>query len=328
MNEPLPINIDDADLLDHNKRLAEVLSLIGNYYTMAGDTYRAKSFDNASTKIAQYPFAILSGSEAIKLFSGIGPSIGAVIDEYLTTGHVGRLQELEKQFQDRAAIIDYFRSFYGIGPVTAVKFYNLGFRTLEDIWLKGNLTNAQKTGILWRDHLNLRISRDEMDLIRDKIGSILNPYGIKWEIAGSYRRQEPSSGDIDILVEQRDDFNMEGLLQLLKPLLPAALAQGTTKFMGIIRLDEQHNGHRIDIRLINNNSYPFALLYFTGSQRFNILMRQKAIELGLRLNEYGLYDNKGELITANSEEEIFHILRLKYIPPIERTKTIVSLQNI
>jgi len=318
----------DVDLLSRNKDLADILSLIGSYYTMARDTYRARAFSNAAIKIADHPNAILSGAQARKEITGIGESISTAIDEFINTGTVKRLQELETRFADRRAIIDYFRSFYGIGPVTAVKFYNKGFRTLEDIWNKGNLTEAQKIGIIWREHIPLRIPRDEMDIINTKIGSILDPYGIKWIIAGSYRRGEASSGDIDILVESRPDLNMDGIISLLQPILPATLARGETKFMGIVKIDEQHNGHRIDIRLVNSTAFPAALLYFTGSQRFNILMRQRAIELGYTLNEYGLYDKQGNLIPVTSEEDIFRVLRIKYIPPEARTKTILALEFI
>jgi DNA polymerase lambda len=318
----------DVDLLSRNKELADMLSLIASYYIMARDTYRAKAFSNAAAKIAEHPIAILSGAQARRELTGIGDSIETAIDEYITTGTIKRLQELEARFADRKATIDYFRSFYGIGPVTAVKFYNQGFRTLEDLWFKGNLTDAQKIGIMWREHIALRIPRDEMDLINAKIASILDPYAIKWSIAGSYRRAEPSSGDIDVLVESRPDLNMDGLISLLQPILPAKLAQGPTKYMGIVRIDEQHNGHRIDIRLIDPVSFAAALLYFTGSQRFNILMRQRAIELGYTLNEYGLYDKQGIPQPVTSEEDIFRLLRVKYIPPVERTKTIPALEFI
>ena len=181
---------------------------------------------------------------------------------------------------------------------------------------------------MWREHINLRIPRDEMDIINEKIGSILDPYHIKWSIAGSYRRHEESSGDVDVLVESRPDFNMDGLIHILNPILPATLAQGPKFYRGIVRIDEQHNGHRIDIRLVSNEEYPAALMYFTGSQRFNILMRQRAIEFGLTLNEYGLFDQYNRPQHVTSEEDIFRILRVKYIPPIERTKTIPHLTYI
>lgn len=318
----------DVDLLARNKDLADKLGLIAGYYTMARDTYRAKSFTNATTQIGQYPYAIMSGAQARRDIKGIGDSIETAINEYLTTGTIQRLEELQGKFQEQRKTIDWLLSFYGIGPVTAIKLYNQGVRTLDDLWFQGNLTEAQKIGVMWRDHINLRIPKEEMNIIHERIGSILNPYVIKWNIAGSYRREETSSGDIDVLVESRPDFNMDGLIQLLKPILPATLAQGPTFYRGIVRIDDQHNGHRIDIRLVSGEDYPAALMYFTGSQRFNILMRQRAIEFGLTLNEYGLYNQYNQPQNVTSEEDIFRILRVQYIPPVQRTKTLATLTFI
>lgn len=320
--------LQDADFSARNKDLADKLALIAGYYKLARDTYRAKSFSTASTLIAQYPYAIISGSQARRDIKGIGASIETIINDYLTTGIIQRLVELETQFQEQRKTIDWLLSFYGIGPVKALSLYNQGIRTLEDLWFKGNLTAAQQIGVMWRDHINLRIPREEMELINSKIGELLNPYGIKWDIAGSYRRQELSSGDIDVLVESRPDLNMSGLINLLKSILPATLAEGETKYMGIVRINEQYHGHRIDIRLVSPDAYPAALMYFTGSQRFNILMRQRAIEFGLTLNEYGLFDQHGQSRSVTSEDDIFRVLRVRYMPPVERTKALLSLNFI
>lgn len=327
--------VKDIDLLARNKDLAEILGLIASYYYIARDTYRARTYSNASAKIASFQQGIISGAQARKeLKGGIGDSVEADINEYLSnydvetgSGTLGRLQQLETKFAHIREVVNYFRSFHGIGPVTAVKFYNLGYRTLDDLWFKASLTDAQKIGIMWRDHINLRIPRDEMNLINTTLGSVLNTYGIRWSIAGSYRRQEESSGDIDVLVESKADLNMHGVVQILQGYLPAILAQGEKFFMGIFRLSDQYNGHRIDIRLIDNSSFPAALLYFTGSQKFNILMRQRAIELGMTLNEYGLFD-KQAAHPVTSEEDIFRILKVKYIPPEARTKFIDNLEYI
>jgi len=318
----------DADILAHNKKLADILTLVGSYYVMAKDTYRAKAFNNAGAKIGHHPIAILSGAQARMELAGIGDSIQSAIDEYIANGSIVRLQELEARFQDRKQVIDYFLSFYGIGPVTAVNFYNQGFRTLEDLWFKANLTDAQKIGIMWREHFILRIPRGETDIISTKIGSLLNPYGIKWNIAGSYRREETSSGDVDVLVESRPDLNMDGIITVMRDILPATLAQGQTLYLGVIRISNEYNGHRIDIRLVDPAAYPFTLMHFTGSQRFNILMRQRAIQFNMTLNEYGLFDNNGSPTAAQSEEDVFRILRVVYIPPVERTKTINSLKYL
>ena len=118
---------------------------------------------------------------------------------------------------------------------------------------------------------------------------------------------------------------MDGVISLLKEYLPVILAKGPTRFAGIFRLSEDYIGHRIDIRLVKPESWPYALLYFTGSQRFDILMRQRAIDLGLKLNEYGLYDNLGQPQYATNEKEIFDILQVAYLEPVERTKTLLNL---
>jgi DNA polymerase/3'-5' exonuclease PolX len=170
----------EVDLLSRNKELADILELISSYYIMVRDTYRAKAFSNASAKIAAHPIAIISGAQARNELTGIGDSIQAAIDEFISSyeqngvGTVKRLQELEQRFADRKVTIDLFRSIFGIGPTRAVQFYEQGFRTLEDLWYKAPLVSAQRLGILWRLHINQRIPRDELDLINEKIGYILN----------------------------------------------------------------------------------------------------------------------------------------------------------
>ena len=77
---------------------------------------------------------------------------------------------------------------------------------------------------------------------------------------------------------------------------------------------------RIDIRLIPKESYPFALLYFTGSKKTNTMMRNKAIKLGFKLNEYSLVkaDESNTQIYLDSVEKIFNYLKLDYIKPENR----------
>src|SRR5690606_7834094 len=133
---------------------------------------------------------------------------------------------------------------------------------------------------------------------------LFDQYGIKWTIAGSYRRGESSSGDIDLLVESRDDLDMDVLLSLLDNIIVATLAKGEKKFMGMLRLSDEYYGHRIDIRLVDPNEYVYALMYFTGSEQFNVLMRNRAIEFGLTLNEYDLSDGKN-YYPATNEKDIF-----------------------
>ena len=77
--------------------------------------------------------------------------------------------------------------------------------------------------------------------------------------------------------------------------------KGNNIRMLMFRLSPEYNAHRMDIKIVDSDAYPFSLLYFTGSQRFNILLRQRAKELGYILNEYGLWDKYNNRLDANSE---------------------------
>ncbi len=82
----------------------------------------------------------------------------------------------------------------------------------------------------------------------------------------------------------------------------------------MVRL-KNNPGRRVDFLFTNENSYYYALLYFTGSQKLNIIMRKRAIELGYSLNEHGM---KGVDKKIKSERDIFEILEMKYLEPIDR----------
>src|SRR5437762_5214358 len=326
----MELNLPNEDLANHLKEIATL-------YTLEKDTYRAKSFSEAAIKIEIYPDAIISGQDAKdKIKTGIVPSIAVVIDEYTNTGTSSRLQELRGKNQDRTKTVEMFRTLHGVGPVTANKFYDLGYRTFEDLWTKAALTDAQKLGIMYREHLSQRIPRDEM-IYTDAAFHQMFPK-LDLIIVGSYRRGEPDSGDIDILIKKTGNLNLDKIVQHLHfaKLLVGDLALGESKYLGIFQLP-QHNAHRIDLLLIDPQSWGSALMYFTGSQRFNILMRQRAKDLNMRLNEYGLFElhqesdpEKGLVVIQTkiptpTEEDIFNILRVKYLRPEERTRNLAVL---
>lgn len=319
---------------DPNKDIASILSEIALYYTISNDTHRKKSFLTGAEIVENYNDEITSGDDII-MIKGIGTSIRDVINEYLTTGKVQRLEELRNKYNKQRDLFDYFKSFYGIGPVKSAELVKLGYTTLPQLWdAKDELLNsAQQLGIFWRNHINVRIPREEMNIINDEISSIFGD-NLKWVMAGSYRRQEESSGDIDLLIERSDDVNMDYIYELLEDYIPAVLAKGEKKLAGIFRLSEEYYGHRIDILIVEPESWPFALLHFTGSGQFNVLMRSRAISFGWRLSEYSLYDvalkeTYGNIDISEGieiEKDIFDKLLVQYLEPIERTKKLTSLK--
>src|SRR5581483_686210 len=117
-----------------------------------------------------------------------------------------------------------------IGPKTASKFYDLGHRTLKDLWFAAPISQGTKDSIYYRDHLKERIPRSEMDLINKRIGEVMRKIDpdLKWMIAGSYRRGEPTSGDIDLLLQGKGKVDLHSIVDELhkEGLLVADLAGG------------------------------------------------------------------------------------------------------
>lgn len=138
---------------------------------------------------------------------------------------------------------------------------------------------------------------------------------IRCGTAGSLRRFKEVIGDIDLLVSSRQPAEVIGFF-VSRPGIVKVLARGETKASVILG-----GGIQGDLRVVSDEEYPFALAYFTGSKEHNIVMRQRAIQRGLRLNEYGLFKSKEEtrdpklLVSCKTEEEIFEKLDLVFVPP-------------
>ncbi len=175
-----------------------------------------------------------------------------------------------------------------------------------------SLTNAQLIGIKYRMQLKKKIPRHIIDIMNDEVKKISN----NAVIAGSYRRGEMFSGDIDILFHDdvdakyiNEQLEMCGIVNL------ATYYSGSKKYSGIFKI-EDHVCH-VDFVFTNKRQFGAALLYFTGNKKFNTTMRTIAINKGYRLNEYGVVDHD-TLHEFTNEKDIFTFLGMKYITPEKR----------
>ena len=188
----------------------------------------------------------------------------------------------------------------------------------------------------------MNIPRSEMDqyndLLKHLVKKINKSLGLGekdeyvLELCGSYRREKVFSNDIDVLISKKDTFatskkqnHLERFVNKLKnpmkhndnkPLIIDSMTDKkiVSKFMGFSKyLDNPPR--RIDIRFIPYDSYPAALLYFTGSKDFNTKVRNIAKKKGYKLSEYGLFDKNGKSIKVSSERDIFHKLDMEYLAP-------------
>ncbi len=299
----------------------------------------AKGYKRAADVIRKHGVEIRSAEQAAEL-RGIGPKITKTIGEFLLYGKSERnellkpltpnIQEIvfnpenEKQLRFK----EYLKNLYDFGAVKAQSLIDEGYTNLYDIYMYAPLNNQQRKGIYWRNHINQPVPRSEIDVLRIILSELwANIPEIHWEIVGSYRRGEEKSGDVDILVYS-PHVNITGLVNALQTFIVERLTETATMFEGLFRLSNKLYAHRIDIKLSSIQAWPFMMLYFTGSQQFNILMRSRAISLGLKLNEVGLtIVQTGEYIPLHSEEEVFRYLGLKYLTPEQRMRNLKFLER-
>lgn len=129
-------------------------------------------------------------------------------------------------------------------------------------------------------------------------------------IAGSYRRGRDFSGDVDILTLGTYE-ELASRLNLVDP----PFVNGPEVYRTFIKISGIYV--KTDIYISNKREWIPQLLYLTGSQRFNIIMRKKAKNSGYLLNQRGLF-KAGKLISVKTEKEIFELIGMKYREPFER----------
>jgi DNA polymerase (family 10) len=128
---------------------------------------------------------------------------------------------------------------------------------------------------------------------------------------GSYRRGAPAIGDLDIAVHTP---NFEETATQIITGLNATVQRGGSKMKVLIT----PNGHQIDLYHTLPEFMGAMLLFLTGSARHNMKMRAKAKHRGLRLNQYGLWDEDGECLASTDERDIYEALEMTYVTPDRR----------
>lgn len=233
------------------------------------------------------------------------------------------LQEVESILSDSSVdIINDLMKIHGIGAVKAKELHEKhGVNSIDNL-TDDMLNDVQKIGLKYYKDIEKKIPRKEMLKHQKFLNENINT---EFEIAGSFRREKNESGDIDVLITGENNQLKDIIDKLIKKIyIPkdGVFAYGPKKFMGVVKLPRHKTYRRMDMIYTTPEEYPFALLYFTGSQKLNIEMRDKAKQKNLRLNQYGLYhDDKLENRleeSFNNEREIFEYLEMEYLEPKDR----------
>ncbi len=280
------------------------------------DGFRKIAFTKAIASVKTFPCTQITRKELNSL-PGIGNGILCRFDELVTSGNLTELKDREEELK----VIEIFEGIFGVGPVLAKKWYQQGYKTLEDLPVE-SLTYAQTLGLKYYQDINSRIPRNEIDEINNELTVLVSTFNVKHnlnvraKICGSYLRGRETSGDIDIIISEK--FNREFidvfLVESVK-LFQYVLAKGTTKVLTLGGM--KGIKRRIDLELVENDDWSYALLYFTGSANFNKHMRGIAKEKGYLLNQAGLFFGENKIV-VDDEREIFEFLEMEYLTPHQR----------
>lgn len=269
----------------------------------------------------------------VKDIPGVGKKIKLKIEEILATGSLKAATEARKE--TNLDSLDLLQGIHGIGPVKAKELVEKkGIKTIADLRASlkkdpGLLNDVQKMGLKYYEDAIERIPRHEMAMHEALILNGLDPR-FTGVVVGSYRRGVASSGDIDVLLMLPDSMSkkLQGELfietiSLFKDTdyIVDTLAQGPKKFLGYVRLDQGSKARRLDLLMTPEEEFAYAILYFTGSQNFNVAFRRYAQEKGYTINEHTMkpvVSSAAIVPPMKTEKDIFDFLGLKYVEPVNR----------
>ena len=322
-----------------NKSIASIFNQTADLMEINGeDSFRIRSYRRAAESLEGHPERAVDLAADVKRLleiPGIGKSMATNIQELAQTGKLQVHQNLLQKFHP--SILELSR-IQGLGPKTialiwsafhvsdldgVVKLAQEGkLRTLPRMSEK----SEQKLIKAIEDYRRIsgRFLIDDADRAADHIKAHLKHVkGIDAITpAGSLRRGRETVGDLDLLITGPvcvDDSKRAALIEdIVKfPEIDQVLAKGDNKVSFKLR-----NGLQVDVRALSPDSYGAGLQYFTGSKNHSVALRQRALKMGLTLNEYGLcrvQDN--QCVASKTEEDIYGKLKLDWIPPELRENT-------
>lgn len=312
-------------------QVADILVDIGLLLELKGENpFKTRAYQNAARTLQQLgePLQKIVADQRLSEIKGIGEALQQKITELVTTG------KLEYYDKLKASIPTGLREMLeipGLGPKKIkVLFDTLAIDSvekLEQACKDGKVADLKGFGEKTQVNICAGIERRRTYASRHHLVKAIaaaepilenlraHPDVIRCSGAGSMRRHKEVIGDIDFLASSKQPVNVIDFF-VKQPGIVAVTAQGDTKASVVLE-----GGIQADLRVVSDTEFPFALAYFTGSKEHNIVMRQRAIARGLRLNEYGLFRSKEEtrdpklLVPCVSEEQIYGELGLDFVAP-------------
>lgn len=315
----------------NREQVAEILISIGTLLELKGENpFKVRAYTNAARTLEslEEPLDKLVREERLGNVKGIGDALQKKITELVTTGRLQYYEDLRAEIPPGLLLM---LEIPGLGPKKIRALHDRlrieSIEQLEQACKEGRVAELEGFGEKTQNKILEGIERRRAYASRFLLSQAIppaeelldalrqHPDVVRCANAGSLRRHREVIGDIDLLASSKAPSAVIGFFAA-HPLVAKVVAHGDTKCSVVLE-----NGLQADLRVVADGEFAPALMYFTGSKEHNIVMRQRAIARGLRLNEYGLFRSEVEtrdpalLVPCPTEAAIFEELGLSYIPP-------------
>ncbi len=300
------------------EQVADLLEIQGaNPFRLRAYRYAARTIKSTANSFE----ALVNENADLTEYPGIGKDLAKQIVEITKTGQHPKLADLRKQVPQ--GVVDMLK-IPGVGPKKVGVFFNtLKLTSLDELKAAaeaGRLADlkgfGKKTEQAILENIDMAAEAGRRVLIsvaRTSAETVVEDL-LKLEevtqasVAGSCRRRRETCGDLDVLVTCAEHSVPMDFLAA-HPLVESLLQRGETKQR--VRLS---SGVEMDMRVVPNESFGAALQYFTGSKEHNVVIRQRAKDRGLKVNEYGVFRGNDQ-IAGTTEEDVYQAVELPWIPP-------------
>ena len=310
---------------ERNRQVASFLYEIAELLDLQGETFKPRAYRKAAKTIESLSedIANIAKRGELEEIPGVGSHIAPKIDEIVKTGGLTYLDRLKK---DLPPGVRELSGIEGIGPKRALLLSKeLGVTSvakLEEAARAGLVRDLPGFGEKSEQNILRIISAQSTTAGRVLLGDILpvaeeivqklmqEPSAGRVSLAGSIRRMKETIGDVDILASSAQSGKLMNAFVSL-PGIERVVGKGPTKSTIVLK-----TGVQVDLRVVREDQFWTALQYFTGSKDHNIALRQRALDRGWTLNEYGITEvETGKNLPGKEERELYTLLDLQYIEP-------------
>ncbi len=316
------------------EQMADVLRNIAQLLELKGENpFKIRAYNTGADTVENFSGDIVAKAQANELagIKGIGDALQQKLHELASTGRLEFYERLKAEFSD--TILDLFHISGLGGKKIKVLFDQLGVKSVADLkrvcedGTAATLSGfGQKTvdkilqAIAFRENHATEFRQQQVAPVAIRVLNMLreHPDVSRAEVAGSYRRGKETVHDLDFLATTK--YPKEVLQEFVSmPEVTQVLGHGDTKASVLLA-----SGLQCDLRVISNEEFACALVYFTGSKEHNIVLRSRALDRGWSLNEYAFKPLEGNTAPppiCMGEHDVYRVLGLDFIPPELREST-------